>query len=72
MAGILKVHFCARLGDPPLPDVLAVVVGAEHVELDVDRAARVAVLCHDGVGAHLEAKDWLNRQDSDVTVQHRL
>ena len=39
-----------------LPDVLAVVVWAEHVELDVDRVARVAVLGHDGVGAHLKAE----------------
>ena len=37
------------------PDVLPVVVGAERVELDVDRVARVSILCHDGVGAHLMA-----------------
>ena len=41
-----------------LPDVLAVVVGAEHVELDVDRVARVLVLGDDGVGAHLRAEVW--------------
>ena len=50
-----------------LPDVLAVVVGAEHIELDVDRVARVAVLGDDGIGAHLATENWIDGQISNIS-----
>ena len=51
-------------------DVLAVVIRAEHVELDVHRVARVAVLGHDGVRAHLTTDHCIaiGGQNSNVYV----